>query len=377
MCFSLLKHTVSSKFTGVFKVTHVVEVSPQLTENRSSRRKSDMIRTDPGLKLPGRASKSRKLGSSRRNSAKNDQQPPEVQENSWISALKTGQVLTESVNRSDTVSDRVSARKRVKKETCTSIPSSRDESDPLPSKQQDWEGLEEAETVPLPGPLTNPNPAPYSDKKRTESRRPPPEPAQEQKGGHHTSTGIRGPQIPLASLPRWTQTLQSTYPLKQAIQPTEGPETPETSTSVKNQKPCTLGLHCSLCEMELLPDAHGALKLALCELKHLDVLRKDRFRPPGPASCCQCAYNQTSIPDNDNWLLVVESLPSLKALRRTMQPYHKNSLTAYNAIWSPKECSVTRYLQCKGCCSQSPDVSAAFIAAEILYPGKTAQEQLV
>ncbi|KAM9733847.1 Fanconi anemia group J protein isoform 2-T4 [Menidia menidia] len=269
--------------TGVFKVTHVVEVSPQLTENRSSRRKSDMIRTDPGLKLPGRASKSRKLGSSRRNSAKNDQQPPEVQENSWISALKTGQVPTESVNRSDTVSDRVSARKRVKKETCTSIPSSRDESDPLPSKQQDWEGLEEAETVNIP--------------------------ARERHGIQHVK-------------PQAVKVMRS-YKQKRRRFKNSSPNT----RSVKNQKPCTLGLHCSLCEMELLPDAHGALKLALCELKHLDVLRKDRFRPPGPASCCQCAYNQTSIPDNDNWLLVVESLPSLKALRRTMQPYHKNSLT--------------------------------------------------
>ena len=49
---------------------------------------------------------------------------------------------------------------------------------------------------------------------------------------------------------------------------------------------------------------------------------------------------------------------------------------AYNAIWSPEEFSVTRFLQCKGCLSQSPVLSAALIAAEIQHPRDTAQDQV-
>lgn len=49
---------------------------------------------------------------------------------------------------------------------------------------------------------------------------------------------------------------------------------------------------------------------------------------------------------------------------------------AYNAIWDPEECSVTRFLQCKGCLSQSSVVPAALIAAEIQYPRDMAQDQV-
>lgn len=49
---------------------------------------------------------------------------------------------------------------------------------------------------------------------------------------------------------------------------------------------------------------------------------------------------------------------------------------AYNAIWNPEEGSVTRFLQCKGCLSQSPVLSAPLIAAEIQYPRDPAQDQV-
>ncbi len=49
---------------------------------------------------------------------------------------------------------------------------------------------------------------------------------------------------------------------------------------------------------------------------------------------------------------------------------------AYNAIWNPEEGSVTRFLQCKGCLSQSPAQYAALIAAEIKYPRDIAQDQV-
>ena len=49
---------------------------------------------------------------------------------------------------------------------------------------------------------------------------------------------------------------------------------------------------------------------------------------------------------------------------------------AYNAIWNPEEGSVTRFLQCKGCLSQSPVLSAALIAAESQCPRDVAQDQV-
>lgn len=47
---------------------------------------------------------------------------------------------------------------------------------------------------------------------------------------------------------------------------------------------------------------------------------------------------------------------------------------AYNAIWNSEDNSVTRFLQCKGCLSQSPSLSAPVIAAEVHYPRDMAQD---
>ncbi|KAM6932875.1 Fanconi anemia group J protein [Xenentodon cancila] len=67
------------------------------------------------------------------------------------------------------------------------------------------------------------------------------------------------------------------------------------------------------------------------------------------------------------------------SIRRFFPPTHLkakiNEKAACNAVWDPDECSVTRFLQCKGCLSQSPELSAAVIAAEILYPRNMAQNQ--
>ncbi|XP_037631188.1 Fanconi anemia group J protein isoform X2 [Sebastes umbrosus] len=145
---------------------------------------------------------------------------------------------------------------------------------------------------------------------------------------------------------------------------------------VKDHKPCCLGLYCSMCEKELLPVAHGALRRAICESEHLAFLGKDRFSPAATSRRCQCAPHQPSVSDKSCSLLVVQSLTSLKALRTALQPDCDGSLTAYNAIWNPEEGSVTRFLQCKGCLSQSPVLSAALIAAEIQRPRDVTQDQI-
>ncbi|XP_031696188.1 uncharacterized protein LOC116378450, partial [Anarrhichthys ocellatus] len=145
-------------------------------------------------------------------------------------------------------------------------------------------------------------------------------------------------------------------------------------TIVKEHKPCSLGLYCSLCEKELLPVAHGSLRSAFCEFEHLAFLRKI-FSSATTTRRCQCAPHQPSLLDDSGSLLVVQSLTAMKALRTALQPYCDSSLTAYNAIWNPEEGSVTRLLQCSGCLSQSPFLSAALIAAEIQWPRDMAQDQ--
>ncbi|XP_036930159.1 Fanconi anemia group J protein isoform X7 [Acanthopagrus latus] len=102
--------------------------------------------------------------------------------------------------------------------------------------------------------------------------------------------------------------------------------------------------------------------------------QKDRFIPATPTHGCQCAPHQPCDSDNSGSVLVVQNLTSLEGLRTVLQPYCDNRLTAYNAIWNSEDNSVTRFLQCKGCLSQSPSLSAPVIAAEVHYPRDMAQD---
>ncbi|XP_011481284.1 Fanconi anemia group J protein isoform X1 [Oryzias latipes] len=138
-------------------------------------------------------------------------------------------------------------------------------------------------------------------------------------------------------------------------------------------KPCFKGLHCAVCEKELLPKTQGIVRQSACTFKQLAVLRRDC----GPAFLtrrCRCSPLQP--PGSGDFLLVVQNLSAMKILKTTLQPDSVNTGTAYNAIWNPEEGSVTRFLQCKGCCSQIPGLPAALIAAEILYPRNMAQNQI-
>lgn len=47
----------------------------------------------------------------------------------------------------------------------------------------------------------------------------------------------------------------------------------------------------------------------------------------------------------------------------------------YNVIWNPEEGSLTRFLQCKGCLSQSSG-PAAVVAAEVQYPSDATRDQV-
>lgn len=46
-----------------------------------------------------------------------------------------------------------------------------------------------------------------------------------------------------------------------------------------------------------------------------------------------------------------------------------------NAIWNMKECSLTRYLQCRNCINQSP-FPCLLIGAEISHPRNIAESRV-
>ncbi|XP_032364148.1 Fanconi anemia group J protein isoform X2 [Etheostoma spectabile] len=319
-------------------------------ETRSSQRKTDTARPDyeskamkPGLK--SRPSKARpvRVHSSKKDIVQENAYQshfPEVEDDSWITCQQTELILKPRVNDSVTESGESSVGVREhrarKKGPTTPGCSTRIEFDIVTPKKEDIGGLQEAGAAGC---------SPSS-------------PAEDGLGSQHTK-------------PKAINIQRSCKQTRRRFN--------NTSTKrkrVKDQKPCCLGLYCSMCEKELLPVAHGTLRRVVCELDHLAVLRKDSFSPAAATRRCRCAPHQPSISDSSDSLLVVQSLASLMALRTALQPYRDHSLTAYNAIWNPEEGSVTRFLQCKGCLSQSPFLSAALIAAEIQCPRDMAQDQI-
>ncbi|XP_042270894.1 Fanconi anemia group J protein isoform X2 [Thunnus maccoyii] len=307
-------------------------VSLQQIETRGSRRRTDKSRADPELKVLTNDLKSR-LSRARTVRVHNPRTDRAQQTDSWITCRPI------SVNLGETESGKsfvgVREHKALKKLPTTPVSSTKAEFDIVTPKQEDIRGLQDAgaacspSSLPVDAPGSQPNKSKAIKVKRSNKQK--------------------------------CRRFNKTAPERKRV---------------KNQKPCSLGLYCSMCEKELLPVAHGVLQSAVCEFEHLSVLRKVSFCPVATTQHCQCAPYQPSILDNSGSLLVVQSLSSLKALRNALQPYCDNSFTAYNAVWDPEECSVTRFLQCKGCLSQSPVLPAALIAAEIHYPRDMAQDQI-
>ncbi|XP_044057768.1 Fanconi anemia group J protein isoform X2 [Siniperca chuatsi] len=322
---------------GGYEVKSVGRVSPQQIEIRSSQRRTDQARADQELKVMILALKSRpsRARPVRVYSSKNSR--VQVQDDSWITCQQTERILKPSVNDRVTESGKPSVgmreHKALKKVPVTPVSSTRTEFDIVTPKQEDIRGLQEAGAA----------------------------------GCRATSPAVDGPGSQHCS--------QEAIKVQRSCKQKRRKLNKTSPKRVKDKKPCSLGLYCSLCEKELFPVAQGALRRAVCEFEHLAFLRNDRFSPAATTRRCQCAPHQPSVSDNSGSLLVVQSLTSLKALRKALQPYCDNSLIAYNAIWNPEEASVTRFLQCKGCLSQSPVLSTPLIAAEIQYPGDIAQDQ--
>ncbi|XP_030257122.1 Fanconi anemia group J protein isoform X7 [Sparus aurata] len=329
--------------TGVAdEVKSVGRVCLQQTETRSSQR-IDKARADHESKVkrrPPRTSSTSVSSSKKDRVQENYQQHllPVVQEDSWITCKQTEQILNPSVNDTVTESGKSSMdvrERRAPKVHITPVCSTRTEYDIVTPKKEDVGVLQDAGAARCGsmGPAVVGPRSPHSSQKVIKVRR-----FCKQK---HRRLSKKAPN----------------------------------RKRVNEQEPCSLGLYCSLCEKELLPVAHDAFRLALCEFDHLTFLRKNRFIPAIPTHGCQCAPYQPCDSDNSGSALVVQSLTSLEGLRTVLQPYCDNRLTAYNAIWNSEDGSVTRFLQCKGCLSQSPSLSAPVIAAEVHYPRDMAQDQ--
>lgn len=178
-------------------------------------------------------------------------------------------------------------------------------------------------------------------------------------------------------------------------------------------KPVTVGSNLSF----LLS---GVLRRVSDERECFATLRTIQSASAGTSSSCRCAGRRPAAADAGDSLLVVQSLTSLEALRAALQPVcgsgstgasetvvstlpnaslqsrqvarqqRRDSLwrsqsreellilfpVGYNAIWNPGEGSVTTFLQCKGCSSQSSGLPAAVVAAEVRYPSDTTRDQV-
>ncbi|KAI3354667.1 hypothetical protein L3Q82_019165, partial [Scortum barcoo] len=278
------------------EVKSVGRVSPQQTGTRSSQR-TGPARTELKVMILGLKSKPsgsrpvRVHGSQRDRVHENSHQAHlllEIQDDSWVSCQQTEQILKPSVHDRVTDSGRcfvgMKEHNGLKKVATTPVSFMRTEFDIVTPKQEDIQGLQEAGAA----------------------RRRPANPAED--GPHSQHTGQKAIKIQRSCKQRH-QRFNKTFPKRKRV---------------KDQKLCSLGLYCSLCEKELLPVAHGALQRAVCEFEHLAYLRKDRSSPAAATHHCKCAPHQPSISNNS--LLVVQSLTSLKALRTALQPYCDNSV---------------------------------------------------
>ncbi|KAL0973123.1 hypothetical protein UPYG_G00199270 [Umbra pygmaea] len=148
----------------------------------------------------------------------------------------------------------------------------------------------------------------------------------------------------------------------------------------QDQKPCSRGMDCAVCGQELLSLAEDTLQSTMCDLEQIAMLKGTRgwgATATGPAQC-PCLPLGLMQPHHSSTLLVVQSFPALQALRSSLTAYRENNTTAYNAIWDPVECSVTRFLQCRCCASQNPSstLSVAVVAAEIQHPLDPTMDQI-
>ncbi|XP_069578846.1 Fanconi anemia group J protein isoform X1 [Brachyistius frenatus] len=314
---------------GLVEGRHVGRVTVQQIETK---RRTNSIRAGHELKVvtqgwKSRPSRTRAVGAQRSDGPHQERGSAEVQENSWTSPQQTEASLKASVTSSQE-SERPSVNTPVADAASTPV---------RPS------GAEFEVVTPQPDDII------------TELRAAAGRPAEAPRSQHSRTKVIK---------------VQRSYKQKRRRFKKNSPKT----TSITELQPCSLGLHCSLCEKELLPVVPGTLRRAACEREHLAFLRRDRFVAAAPTRRCRCDPHHPSSPDDS--LLLVQSAASLQVLRTALQPDRSDGFTAYNAIWSPEENSITRFLQCKRCSSLHPVLPAALIAAEVQYPADRARDQI-
>ncbi|XP_041918787.1 Fanconi anemia group J protein isoform X2 [Alosa sapidissima] len=106
----------------------------------------------------------------------------------------------------------------------------------------------------------------------------------------------------------------------------KGAQTGRGSHQPEREAPCMSGLHCSVCDQELLSLAKGVLCSIVCEQEPVVSLwRSSRWAGRAPALCpcpCPAAIQLSRAQDPESPLLLqVENIAALQGLQRTLLPY--------------------------------------------------------
>ncbi|KAM6403059.1 Fanconi anemia group J protein [Rhynochetos jubatus] len=142
-----------------------------------------------------------------------------------------------------------------------------------------------------------------------------------------------------------------------------------------HHQPCKKGLYCIVCGAEILPKAEGILRKACysnIELKIIwKLFRNTNIRSKESIKNCMCELD--AISEDNNMMLIISDAASLSHLKETLEVYQMpvksedlNAKLSLNAIWNEKAYSLTSYLQCRSCVTQSIS-PCPLIGAKVTY----------
>ncbi|XP_062409096.1 uncharacterized protein LOC134100064 [Sardina pilchardus] len=184
-----------------------------------------------------------------------------------------------------------------------------------------------------------------------------------------------------------TQSAQTGIRVQRSRRNRRGAQTGRGRHQPEREAPCMSGLHCSVCDQELLPLAKGVLCSAACGQEPVVSLwRSAGWAGRSPALCpcpcpCPAAVQLSGAQDLESPLLLqVENIAALQGLQRTLLPYTDRGVRAgpcvYNARWDPAQGSVTLLLQCQGCASLPPSGPLSASAALVQHPREPGRDQM-
>ncbi|XP_067866827.1 Fanconi anemia group J protein isoform X3 [Heterodontus francisci] len=142
-------------------------------------------------------------------------------------------------------------------------------------------------------------------------------------------------------------------------------------------QPCQPGLYCASCGVELLQNAAESMVKTTYNRDNMSKLRNVIQTANKKFSlqklCCSCRNETDHTTDSNEILLVVENERGIYNLKKNTQAYEVTVVSqgmqqtglSLNAIWNSQECTLTSYLQCRNCVSQS-NPQCLLVGAEII-----------